>query len=159
MTHFIVQVKNRERDTLSSALRNEAEYALKGAAISLQTRYPHMAMLMALRCQSESGIDIVHPRVRAEGVSGNTRGHNQEQKYAWDNEKKVIMVAAGMNVELYPGLQFARMDQERADMVEEILKMLNFMLDGLSEIWCPKETAARKSYREHLLPIRTQHIG
>jgi hypothetical protein len=98
-----------------------------------------MAMLMSLRCKSNSGIDIVYPREQTKTA----------RTYVWDNMKRVVVVAAGLNQELYPGLGFAGLENEE-DTISKIVTTLTNLLDLNAE--CPKP-AKNSSHVENLLPL------
>lgn len=160
-------LRNEARDALKSA-----------AMLLPSSSSAHVALLVSLRSKSGQGdMDIAYPAKRStetgevppprasqknkkkkkksSQIAGGSSGGGGAQpsttpEYIWkDGElKRVVIVAVGMDLDLYPGLGFGSEPKEEPETVE-IVGYLKSLLNCTSEM----PTATQDSYYDHLATL------
>lgn len=154
MAYFVIQVKNRRRDKLTPSLRTEAQNALRAAIGGLPKVPAHMVMMMCLRTESDRGaIEVVNPvKMQSTEHRAATRGDESEGHgtYRWGEKhfRRVMFVAVGMDLGLYPGLGFTDEPEKEPETVE-IVDLLRRLLDCTYEVI----TATESPYHDRLTAL------
>lgn len=147
MSYVVVQVKNRKNDILSRGLKNEARDALKSAADGLGDR-DHIAVMMSLRGKGgQEGVELVQPPVRQETVRRNRPGPFKIN-YDWEQPKRLLIVAVGMSLDVYPGIGLQDKPQDEP-VTRQIVETFKNLLGYTTAV----DASAHGLYYEHLSPL------
>lgn len=137
MSFFPLQIKNRAGDTLSADLRNEAKGSLKSAAKLMPlSSSGHISLLMSLCAnENQAKVAIAYPAVAHEKKTRANKKLKKERKgkYAFNDMKRVVVVATGMSMNLYPGFIHPKEDGQSDPKSTKSLRILKKLLSCTSE--------------------------
>ena len=137
-SYFLLQIKNRAGDTLSADLCNEAKSSLKSAAkLMPPSNSGHISLLMSLRAnENQEKAAIAYPAVAHKKKTRANKKMKKEKKtkYAFNDMKRVVVVATGMSMNLYPGFTHPKEDGKSDQKTSaESLRILKKLLSCTSE--------------------------
>lgn len=129
MTYLAIRVNNRRGSTMTEKLKEDARDSLRLETSELPKR-PHFGLYMSLRAKDQgNAVEIVCP----EPVSTtSTRRFKINNKYQWDETKRVVVAAVGFGLETYPGIAFEN-GPRGAKETEQIVTLLRNLLNQTAE--------------------------